>query len=137
MPFALLLRVLLRLAGALIFWRVATARRGAAATGGRRVRSAPPPPRLELRERVAHWRENASLAWRLTALAVFVGMTVVLIAAGLGPALLGPRWLGILLLVLAAVALGGVTVESLALQRFFIVRSRRRHDKDLARQVYP
>ena len=137
MPLALLLRVLLRLAGALIFWRVATARRGAYGTRRTPVRGAPPPPRLDVRERVAKLREGVSLAWRFTALVVLIVATAVLIAAGVGPAILGPRWLGIVLLVLAVLALGAAALEGFAVQRMFALRNRRRHDSELTKQVYP
>ena len=137
MPLALLLRLLLRYAGALVFWRVATARRGAYGSGRPLVAGTPTRARLELRERVARWREGASLAWRVTSLTVLLVVVAVLIAAGLGPAILGPRWLGVSLLVLASIACGAALAEVIAVQRLLSARRRRRHDRDLTREIYP
>jgi len=139
MPVAVLLRILFRLLGGLLFWRFATARRSTGAGRPARPAGRPPTPqlRIDMRERVRRFREGVSIAWRLLALTVMVAAGATLIAAGVGPAVLGPRWLGIVLLVLAIAALGLGLLESLALRRALRVRSRRRHDADLTRQVYP
>jgi hypothetical protein len=136
MPIALLLRVLVRVVGGLLFWRFVTARRGTYAARRPPVRATTPPPRLLVRDRVARLREGVSFAWRVGALAVLIIASAVLIAGGLGPAILGPRWLGIALLVLAVAALSAAVVEGFAVRRQFAVRTRRRHDKELAEQVY-
>src|SRR5438132_1651526 len=117
MPFAVVLRLLLRVAASLLFWRFATARRGghheAARPGGR----AAAPSHGRGRRRLTGVRENASIAVRVLALIALLAVAVLGTAAGLGPAILGPRWLGIALLVLAAGALGFAVLEIMSVQR--------------------
>jgi hypothetical protein len=128
-PVALVLRVLLRLAASMLFWRAATSRR----TGAPPRR---PPVRGRAQARVAAMREGASIAGRVIGLGVAALVTALCLAAGIGPVVLGPRWLGGALL---AVALGGLIAagfEAAALQRLLALRARRRRDRELSEQVY-
>jgi len=77
--------------------------------------------------------ESITLPFSLLLLLI---VTAVGIAAGLGPAILGPRWLGIALLIVASGALGFAVLETLSVQRAFAARNRRRHDSELSKQVY-
>jgi len=135
MPVALVLRLLLRVAASLLFWRFATARRGAYGTGAQPGRR-PAAPNIDRRRSLAGARENAGIAARVVALLLLLIVTAVGIAAGLGPAILGPRWLGIALLIVASGALGFAVLETLSVQRAFAARNRRRHDSELSKQVY-
>ena len=104
--------------------------------GGYRSTPSPPQPAPAARQRLLRARETASMAGRVVTLAVLLAITAVCVAAGLGPAILGPRWLGIVLLTVAVAAVTGVAFEGASVRRALAARSRRRHDSDLARQVY-
>jgi len=136
-PVALLLRLLVRIAATLLFWRVATRGRGAVppSRGGRAQPVSA--QSLDARHRLQRAREGALIAGRVLTIAVLAVVAAVCIAAGLGPTILGPRWLGIVLLTVAAAAAAGLVLDTLSLQRTLAVRNRRRRDTDLARQAYP
>ncbi len=137
MPVALIVRLLVRIAASLLFWRFATARRGASRGRTRPVPEASASTRLDARRRMTALRDSASLAGRAVTLAALLIVTALGVAAGVGPTVLGPRWLGIALLVVATAALTGAIVEALAMRRLFAARSRRHHDRELTKQVYP
>jgi hypothetical protein len=128
--------MLLRFAAGLLFWRLATSRRGAYTPAGRPVRGAVPPRQLSGSGRAARLREAGALVFRLVSLAVFVAGAFLLVAAGLGPVVLGPRWIGAVLLTLAAALLVAGAFDAVALQRLLRTRRRRQQDNELAKQVY-
>ena len=137
MPWSAIIRTIVRIAAGLFVWRAATARRGAYRTaGGPPLQTAPPRAgRIDTRDAVRRLREGASLGWRLLASTALLAGTALLIAGGVTLAVLTPRWLGILLLVLAAGALTAAAVELRALLRLLALRRRRRRDTELRRQI--
>lgn len=120
MPFALLLRLLARIA--LLGAAGALGRRGvppAWRTPGQQVPGGAPRPGAPARDASALSRalarrfgtavDVARIAGHLVAILVFLAATITAATAGTTLATLGPRWVGIVLLVLAAFA-GLVTV---------------------------
>lgn len=75
--------------------------------------------------------EAARIAVRVVLVAGFLGAFAVLLTAGTTAAALGPRWLGIVLLVLAAVALALALVELRAAWRLRLIQVRRRRAERL------
>jgi hypothetical protein len=136
MPLALLLRMLVRVAAGLLFWRLASSRRGATFRGRRPVREPARPRQIGAVRRVDALRETGSLLLRLVSLLVLVAATAVLVAAGVGTTVLGPRWLGVVLLLLAAGAVAGAAFDIAAVRRLLLTRRRRRRDSELAVQAY-
>lgn len=119
-------------------WRAAASRRGAYGvpnTARPPLRQSPLSPRIDPRDAARAIREGASIGWRAFSAAVFFVAAAVLTTAGLTTALLSPRWLGIVLLVLATVALIAAVLEGRASVRIFSSRRRRRHDAELRRQL--
>ena len=138
MPWTMLLRYVARIAASLLVWRMVTARRGAGyATGprGERPAAAPQPPRLDHSAVATRLRETASLGWRVLSSAVLLVATALLISGGVTLTVLSPRWLGIALLVLAAVSLVAVAAELAGVRALLVARQRRRNADALRRQV--
>jgi hypothetical protein len=97
MPWAIVIRLLARLAASLFFWRIATSRRRAYA-GGQPVPGAAPKGRLDAQAAVMAVRTSILLTWRALLTVTFLAATIVLIVAGVTIVVLTPRWLGALLL---------------------------------------
>ena len=134
----MLLRYVVRIAASLLFWRLATARRAAGyAAAPRDGGTSPPPapPRLDPSATAARLRETASLGWRAFAAAVLLIATALLTSGGVTLTILSPRWLGIALLVLAAVAVTAAVVEIAGARALVLARHRRRRAEALRRQV--
>jgi hypothetical protein len=138
MPWAMLLRAIARLAGSLLVWRMATARRGAqGAAAGAPVasgRTAAPPLRLDTTA-AARLRDAASLGWRAFSAAVLLVATTLLVSGGVTLTVLTPRWLGIVLLVLAVASLTAAFVDLLAIRRIVVAQRQRRRADALRREV--
>ena len=93
MPWAIVIRLLARLAASLFFWRIATSRRRAFA-GGQAVPGATPKARIDAQAAVMAVRASILLTWRALLTATFLVATAVLAVAGVTIVILGPRWLG-------------------------------------------
>jgi hypothetical protein len=137
MPWTLLLRYIARIAASLLFWRLATARRAAAYTAPSPAAGQPaPPPAPRLQSAVAtRLRETASLGWRAFSAAVLLVATALLISGGVTLTALSPRWLGIAMLVLAAIALTAAVVDLLGVRSLVRARRRRLSAEALRRQL--
>ena len=135
MPWVLVFRWLVRAVVGLAFWRLATARRGAYATNGPRVRRGPAPPRIDPRVAAAAVRRGAALGWRVASALVFLLAAAVLVTAGVTTSVLSPRWLGGLLLALAVVALTVTALEARAALSLLRQWRRFRRDQELRRTV--
>lgn len=134
----MVLRAVARLAASLLFWRLATARRAQGATAGRPLGAGAtmaPPARIDATAAAARLRDAASLGWRAVSAAVLLAASALLVSAGVTLTVLGPRWLGIVLLVLAAAALTAAALDVLAVRRLLLLRRRRRHAELLRREV--
>ena len=107
MPWAIVIRLLARLAASLFFWRIATSRRRAYA-GGQPLPGAAPKARIDAEAAVLAVRNSILLTWRALLAVTFLAATAVLLIAGVTIVILTPRWLGALLLA-AAVATGAAT----------------------------
>jgi uncharacterized membrane protein len=130
MPWAIVIRLLARLAASLFFWRVATGRRRAFASG-QAVPGATPKAHIDAQAAVMAVRTSILLTWRALLTATFLVATTVLLVAGLTIAVLGPRWLGAVLLA-AALATGWATwFEGRVLVVALRMRNRRRRDERL------
>jgi hypothetical protein len=130
MPWAIVIRLLARLAASLFFWRIATNRRRAFA-GGQAVPAATPKARIDAEAAVMAVRASILLTWRALLTAAFLSATVVLVVAGVTIAVLSPRWLGALLLV-GAVATGWTSwFEGRVVLVAVRMRNRRRRDERL------
>jgi hypothetical protein len=130
MPWVLVIRLLARLAASLFFWRVATRRR-ATQGGGQAVPGATPKARLDAQAAVMAVRTSILLTWRALLTATFLAGTAVLLVSGLTIVVLGPRWLGAILLA-AALATGWATwFEGRVLVVAVRMRNRRRRDEHL------
>jgi hypothetical protein len=130
MPWVLLIRVIVRIASALVIWRLVTARRGAYAYG-----SAPPVQRAPARPHIDGQaiREGVSAGWRAGSLLTLLVAAAVLITAGTALAVLSPRWLGGLLLGVAVLVLVAAVLEARLLWQILAARQRRHHDDELRR----
>ena len=138
MPWTMLLRYVARIAASLLFWRLATARRGAGYAGAPHAGATaqpPAPPRLDLGDTAARLRETPSLGWRAFAAAVLLIATALLTTGGVTLTVLSPRWLGITLLALAATALVAAMVEFAGVRSLLRARRRRRSADALRRQI--
>ncbi len=130
MPWAIVIRLLARLAASLLFWRVATNRRRAFA-GGQAVPGTTPKTRIDAQAAVIAVRTSILLTWRALLTATFLVATTVLLVAGLTIVVLGPRWLGALFLI-GALATGWATwLEGRVLVVALRMRNRRRRDERL------
>ena len=138
MPWTMLLRAIVRIAASMFMWRLATARRGAQAAGQAGGGGAPRPQQpgyLKAREAAERLRDAASLGWRIASAAVFLIATSLLTTGGVTLTVLSPKWLGIALLVLAALTLAGAIAELVTVRRLLGYRSFRRHAESLKREV--
>ncbi|MBV8529401.1 MAG: hypothetical protein JOZ75_13910 [Candidatus Dormibacteraeota bacterium] len=139
MPWTLVLRYIVRIVAGLLFWRLTTARRAAQSTAapqyGRPPAAPPPPPRLAQNPLAARLRETASLGWRAFSAVVLLVATALLTSGGVTLTALSPRWLGIAMLVLAAVALTAAVVDLLGVRTLLRARRRRISAEALRRQV--
>ncbi|HEY8674396.1 MAG TPA: hypothetical protein VIO13_00300 [Candidatus Dormibacteraeota bacterium] len=132
MPWSLLIRLL----SGVLFWRLAGARRRAAAgqaagrAAGRAAASSP-----ALRRRLREARETASLLSRLAVTFGFGLATSLCLAGGTSSVLLSPRWLGGVLLAVGA-GFAVLTFREARLARA-IVRTRRlrRRDQQLRNEL--
>lgn len=127
------LSFLLRLLSSLVLFRVAGARRRAAAAqrSGHATASAGPAMRRRLREA----RETASLASRLLVVLGFGVATALCLAGGTSSVVLSPRWLGGVLLA-AATVFGVITIREATLARRLVaVRRLRRRDRRLRSEL--
>jgi hypothetical protein len=130
MPWAIVIRLLARLAASLFFWRIATSRRRAFA-GGQAVPGATPKARLDAQAAVMAVRTSILLTWRALLTATFLASTVVLLVAGVTIVILSPRWLGALLLAGAVATSAATWFEGRVLAVALRMRSRRRRDERL------
>jgi uncharacterized membrane protein len=108
MPWVLVIRLLARLAASLFFWRVATRRRATQAGGGQAAPGATPKAKIDAQAAVMAVRTSILLTWRALLTATFLAGTAVLLVSGLTIVVLGPRWLGAILLA-GALATGWAT----------------------------
>ncbi len=134
MPWTLLIRILT----GVLFWRVAGARRRAAAaqaagrTAGRAAAGSP-----AMRRRIREARETASLASRLFITFGFALATALCLAGGTSSVVLSPRWLGAVLLA-AGVFFGVLTAREATLARRLVrIRRLRRRDRQLLDEARP
>jgi hypothetical protein len=130
MPWAIVIRLLARLAANLFFWRIATSRRRAFA-GGQAVPGATPKARVDAQAAVMAVRASILLTWRALLAAGFLAATLVLSVAGVTIVVLGPRWLGALLLAGAVVLGAAAWFEGRVLVVALRMRRRRRRDERL------
>lgn len=98
--------------------------------------SAPRPPVVTgLEVRIRHWRDVALETLRIVGhglgLVAFLAATAVLATAGTTTATLGPRWVGILFLVLAGATLVAAVAELRIVWRLRMVQVRRRRQQRL------
>ncbi len=139
MPWALLIRLLTRLAATLFVWRVATARRGAYRTAGgpplHTQSTATRAGRLGPRGAIGTLREGATLGWHAAAAATFTVAAAVLVTGGTTLTVLGPRWLGALLLGIAVAAIVAAFLDARAAYAVVAARRRRRRDQRVIREL--
>ncbi len=130
MPWAIVIRLLARLAASLFFWRIATSRRNAYA-GGQPLPGATPKARIDAQAAVIAVRNSILFTWRAFLTVAFLAATTLLLVAGLTIVVLTPRWLGATLLA-AALATGWATwFEGRVLVVAVRMRNRRRRDERL------
>jgi hypothetical protein len=130
MPWAIVIRLLARLAASLFFWRIATSRRRAFASG-QAAPGATPKARIDAQAAVMALRTSILLTWRAVLTAVFLAATAVLVVAGVTIVVLTPRWLGALLLAGALAAGAAAWFEGSVLVVALRMRNRRRRDERL------
>jgi uncharacterized membrane protein len=130
MPWAIVIRLLARLAASLFIWRIATNRRRAY-PGGQAPPGTSQKAHIDAQAAVMAVRTSILLTWRALLTAAFLGATVVLAVAGVTIVLFNPRWLGAILLAVA-VATGIATYfEGRVLVVALRMRSRKRRDDRL------
>jgi len=130
MPWAIAIRLLARLAASLFFWRMATRRRTAQA-GGHAVPGATPKARIDAQAAIMAVRRSILLTWRALLAATFLAATAVLLVSGLTIVVLGPRWLGAILLAVALATAWATWFEGRVLVVALRMRNRRRRDERL------
>jgi uncharacterized membrane protein len=130
MPWAIVIRLLARLAASLFFWRLATGRRRAFA-GGQAAPGATPKARIDAEAAVMAVRASILLTWRALLAATFLTATAVLLVAGITIAILTPRWLGAILLAVALATGAATWFEGRVLVVALRMRNRRRRDERL------
>lgn len=130
MPWAIVIRLLARLAASLFFWRIATNRRRAYA-GGQAVPGATPKARIDAQAAVMAVRTSILLTWRALLTAAFLTVTAVLLVSGLTIVILGPRWLGAILLAIALATGWASWFEGRVLVVAVRMRQRRQRDERL------
>jgi hypothetical protein len=131
MPWAILIRLLARLAAGLIFWRLASGRRRAYAGGQGAPGTTPPPRHIDPQAAMAAMRTSVSMTWRALLAGVCAAAAVVLMAAGVTIIVLTPRWLGAILLAVGIAAGVAAWFEGRLLFVALRARSRRRRDERL------
>jgi hypothetical protein len=130
MPWAILIRLLARLAASLFFWRIATNRRRAYANG-QPVPGATPKARIDAQAAVMAVKTSILLTWRALLTATFLTVFAVLLVAGLTIVVLGPRWLGAILLAGALASAWATWFEGRVLVVAVRMRNKRRRDERL------
>jgi hypothetical protein len=130
MPWAILIRLLARLAASLFFWRIATNRRRAYANG-QPVPGATPKARIDAQAAVMAVKTSILLTWRALLTATFLTVFAVLLVAGLTIVVLGPRWLGAILLAGALASAWATWFEGRVLVVAVRMRNKRRLDDRL------
>ena len=130
MPWAIVIRLLARLAASLFFWRIATSRRRAYA-GGQPVPGATPKARIDAQAAVMAVRTSILLTWRALLTATFLTATAVLLVSGLTIVILGPRWLGAILLAVALATAWATWFEGRVLVLAIRMRNQRRREERL------
>jgi len=130
LPWAIVIRLLARLAASLFFWRLATGRRRAFA-GGQAAPGATPKARIDAEAAVMAVRASILLTWRALLAATFLTATAVLLVAGITIAILTPRWLGAILLAVALATGAATWFEGRVLVVALRMRNRRRRDERL------
>jgi hypothetical protein len=134
MPWTLLIRILT----GVFFWRLAGARRRAAAaqaagrTAGRAAASSP-----AMRRRIREARETASLASHLFVAVGFGLATALCLAGGTSSVVLSPRWIGAVLLAVGLFFAALTIREARLARRLVTVRRLRRRDRQLLDEVRP
>ncbi|HEY7926271.1 MAG TPA: hypothetical protein VIG86_02490 [Candidatus Dormibacteraeota bacterium] len=132
MPWTLLIRILT----GVLFWRLAGARRRAAAaqaagrTAGRAAASSP-----AMRRRVREARETASLASRVLITVGFGTATALCLAGGTSSVVLSPRWIGGVLLGVGFFFAVLTIREARLARRLVKVRRLRRRDRELRGEI--
>ncbi len=124
--------ILIRLLSSLLFWRLMGNRRRNAAKGafGSTVRRNP-----ALAQRVRHAREAASLLSRVAVTMGFGIATSLCLAGGTSSVVLGPRWLGGLLLAFGVFFAVLTVREARLARRLVAMRRLRRRDQRLRGEV--
>jgi hypothetical protein len=131
-PWALLIRLVLRVLAGMFLWRTAASRRrGVAPTMRGRAASR----HLGGVPSLMAIREGAAIGWRAASLVAFAAAAAVLLSAGVTLTVLSPRWIGIALLVLAAAAICFAAVELRIVVRILQARRRRRREQALRAQI--
>ena len=129
MPWAIAIRLLARLAASLFFLRMATRR--TAQAGGQAVPGATPKARIDAQAAIMAVRRSILLTWRALLAATFLAATAVLLVSGLTIVVLGPRWLGAILLAVALATAWATWFEGRVLVVALRMRNRRRRDERL------
>jgi hypothetical protein len=125
-------RILFRVASLLLAGRtMARQRRARSGSAG------PPRPTLpgQLARRLSAVRRDAGIAARIFTLGVFLAASGVLATAGTSSAVLTPRWLGVVLLTLAAAAGVAAFLEARGLRRAIVLRRLQRRDEAVRREL--
>jgi hypothetical protein len=128
MPWAILIRLVARLAAGLFLWRLATRRRRAYAGGQGAPGATPRPRHIDPQAAMIAVRTSVSLGWRALITAVCVTAAAVLGVAGVTIVVLTPRWLGAILLAAGVAAAVAAWFEGRLL--FVALRERRRRRRD-------
>jgi hypothetical protein len=131
MPWAILIRLLARLAAGLFFWRLATRRRRAYAGGHGTPGATPQPRHIDAQAAMMAVRTSVSLTWRALLTGVCAAAAAVLGVAGVTIIVLTPRWLGAILLAVGIAAAVAAWFEGRLLFVALRARSRRRRDERL------
>jgi hypothetical protein len=130
MPWVLVIRLLARLAASLFFWRVATRRR-ATQPAGQAVPGATPKARVDAQAAIMAVRTSILLTWRALLAVTFATVTAVLLVSGLTIVVLGPRWLGAILLAGSLATAWATWFEGRVVVVAVRMRNRRRRDERL------
>ena len=131
MPWAIVIRLLARLAASLFFWRLATSRRGAYASAHGAPGAVPKPRQLDAEAALMAVRTSILLTWRALLTLAALAATVVLTVAGVTIAVLSPRWLGAILLAGAVAAAVATWFEGRVIVMAVRMRRRKRRDERL------
>jgi hypothetical protein len=137
MPWAILIRLVARLAAGLFLWRLATRRRRAYAASQGAPGATPPARHIDPRAAMMAVRTSVSLGWRALITGVCVAAAAVLGVAGVTIVVLTPRWLGAILLAGGVAAAVAAWFEGRLLFVSIRERSRRRRDERLRKSATP